>query len=196
MKTEQERKTILQAQKQPRAFAHLYDYYFPRIYAYVSYRVSSPQDAEDLVAEVFFRVVRDLKRFEWRGIGSFAAWLFRIAHNLIADYYRQEGRNALSSSDSSVEPASSMLGPEEAITQQQAFYQVRALIATLSPRRQEVITLKFFGGLRNHEIADILGLDARTVASHLSRGLRDLEQRYVAHGQSETVYHVMMENPA
>jgi RNA polymerase sigma factor (sigma-70 family) len=74
--------------------------------------------------------------------------------------------------------------PEEALTQQETFEQMRALLATLSPRRQEVITLRFFGGLRNQEIAGILGLDERTIASHLSRGLQDLRDLYA--GQTTT----------
>jgi RNA polymerase sigma factor (sigma-70 family) len=80
--------------------------------------------------------------------------------------------------------------PEEILTQEEAFQHMRALIATLSPRRQEIITLKFFGGLRNGEIADILELDERTVASHLSRGLRDLQYKYVAQTQSQALMEV------
>jgi DNA-directed RNA polymerase specialized sigma24 family protein len=45
----------------------------------------------------------------------------------------------------------------------------------LSPRRQEVVTLRFYGGLRNREIARVLGLDERTVAAHLCRAIQDLE---------------------
>jgi RNA polymerase sigma-70 factor (ECF subfamily) len=189
MTPEQEYEYIQQAQKDPRAFMHLYDHYFPRIYAYVRYRVHNSQDAEDLIADTFFKAIRKLGSFKWRNEGSFAAWLFCIAHNLIVDYYRQHERTVLSleTSDSLTKPTSQASLPEVVLTQQETFRQVRALIATLSPRRQEVITLKFFGGLRNHEIANILGLDERTVASHLSRGLRDLERRYTAQVQSEVM---------
>jgi RNA polymerase sigma factor (sigma-70 family) len=69
---------------------------------------------------------------------------------------------------------------------------MRALVATLSPRRQEIVTLKFFAGLRNREIADVLELDERTVASHLSRGLQDLQTRYRAQVQSEVVGEVVV----
>ena len=55
---------------------------------------------------------------------------------------------------------------------------MRWLIGSLSPRRQEIVTLKFFGDLRNTEIAQVLGLDERTVASHLCRGLADLHRLY------------------
>lgn len=57
---------------------------------------------------------------------------------------------------------------------------MRALIETLAPQRQKVVLLRFFAGLRNREIARVLGLDERTVASHLSRGIQDLHQKYLS----------------
>jgi len=192
MTPEQEYEYVQQAQKDPRAFMHLYDHYFPRIHAYVRYRVQNSQDAEDLIADTFFEAIRKLGNFKWRRESSFAAWLLRIAHNLIVDYYRQHKHVALSfeSGDDLTELTNRAPSPEVVLRQEETFRQVRALIATLSPRRQEVIILKFFGGLRNYEIADILGLDERTVGSHLSRGLRDLEHRYAAQVQSEVMAEV------
>jgi RNA polymerase sigma factor (sigma-70 family) len=189
MTPEQERRYIQQAQTDPQAFVYLYDHYFPRIHAYVCYRVHGSQDAEDVIADTFLRAIRELKRFRWRNEGSFAAWLFRIAHNLVVDHYRQYERIAASSrpDENPVDLASRAPLPEEILAQQETFRQMRELIATLSPRRQEVITLKFFGGLRNHEIAAILELDERTVAAHLSRGLQDLQGRYTAYVRPEAM---------
>ena len=70
------------------AFGRLYDAYLPRIYAYVGYRLPA-EDVEDVVAETFVKMARGLRRFRWRGPGSFSAWLFRIAHNEIAEQYRR-----------------------------------------------------------------------------------------------------------
>ena len=192
MTPEQEYEYIQQAQKDPRAFVHLYDHYFPRIHAYVCYRVHRQQDAEDIIADVFFKAIRGLGHFEWRNKSSFAAWLFRIVHNLIVDYYRQheQAELLLNPREHLAELTSHTPLPDQVLAQRETFQQVRALIATLSPRRQEVITLKFFGGLRNYEIANILGLDERTVAAHLSRGLRDLQRRYTAQVQSEVMAEV------
>ena len=170
MTPEQERDYIQQTQKNPQAFVHLYDHYFPRIHAYIRYRVYDQQDAEDVIADVFFKAIRGLRHFKWRNRNSFAAWLFRIAHNQVVDYYRQHKHVELSfeSDDYHAEPANH----------------------TPLPRRREIIILKFFGGLRNHEISNILELDERTVAAHLSRGLQDLRRRYTAQIQSETTVEV------
>jgi RNA polymerase sigma-70 factor (ECF subfamily) len=186
MTPEREREHIRQARVDLRAFAPLYDHYFPRVYAYVCYRVYDPQDAEDVIADVFVRAIQNLKRFRWRNTNSFAAWLFRIAHNRVVDYGRQRRRAGLplETGDSQVEWADPAPSPEDALAQQETFQHMRAMISTLSPRRQEVITLRFYAGLRNREIARVLGLDERTVAAHLCRALQDL-QKHAAPTQPE-----------
>ncbi|UCC65175.1 MAG: sigma-70 family RNA polymerase sigma factor, partial [Anaerolineae bacterium] len=159
------------------------------VYAYVRYRVHDLQDAEDIIADVFCRAIRTLQRFEWRNANSFAAWLFRIAHNLVIDHFRQRKRAGLSlaPADSLLELADQSPLPEDVLARQEVFQQMRVLIATLSPRRQEIVTLRFYGGLRNCEIARVLGLDERTVAAHLCRALQDLERKFVALTQPELV---------
>lgn len=184
MKREPEQDWAKEARGNPQAFARLYDRYFSRLYAYIRYRVGRVQDAEDLTAEVFLRVVREFEHFEWRHEDSFAAWLFRIAHNLVVDFYRENRKpGGLLSLEELPEPQATSPLPEEFILQREAFHRLRRLVGTLAPRRQEVITLKFFGQLRNQDIAEILGLGERTVASHLCRGLRELHQKYVAETQ-------------
>ncbi len=177
---EQERALVEKARQAPAAFRELYNHYFPRVYAYVSYRVGRVQDVEDLVADTFLRVVERLDEFQWRGEGSFAAWLFRIAHSQVSDFYRRgQGSEELVTLDELPELETNELLPADAVLQREKFAYLRRLIGVLSPRRQEIITLKFFGGLCNKEIAALLGLDERTVASHLCRGVKDLHRQYV-----------------
>jgi RNA polymerase sigma factor (sigma-70 family) len=68
---------------------------------------------------------------------------------------------------------------------EQAFH-IRQMIALLPIKRQEVVILKFFGGLRNKEIAAVLDLDERTVASHLSRALTDLKRLLVTEDHDDS----------
>lgn len=176
MQTIDEPVLIEQVQKQHdvRAFRELYRAYFARIYGYVAYRVSRPQDREDVVADVFLKALESLHRFSYRGEGSFAAWLFRIAHNQIATFYRQTRHETLELEEVG-ELESENAPPERFLLQKETHARLHEFLRQLPPRRQEIITLRFFGGLRNQEIAAILNLDERTVASHLSRGLQDLQ---------------------
>lgn len=178
MDSEPEHALIEQAKRDPDAFGRLYDRYFPRIYGYVAARVGCVPDAEDVVAETFLRALRGLPRFTDRGEGSFAAWLFRIAHNLLDDaryQCRQDAHFELNLND---KRASSEPSPDDAVVDREQARALRELVGTLPARRKEVVILKFYGGLRNREIAAVLGLDERTVASHLYRALDNLRERY------------------
>jgi len=92
-----ERLLIEAAQKDPARFADLYEINFERVYAYIVKRVRDRAETEDLTAEVFHQALANLKRFEWRGI-PFAAWLFRIAANLISDRWQRSGREVTADS--------------------------------------------------------------------------------------------------
>lgn len=175
-----ERDSIRKAHHDPEAFRDLYDHYFPKVYAYVSYRVGRAQDAEDLVAETFLKAIEGLDDFEGKHAGSFAAWLFRIAHNTLVSFYRQQGRREEPVPlDELPDLEANTLLPDDIMLQKEKLAYLRSLIHTLSPRQQEVITLKFFGELRNREIAEALGLSERTVAAYLCRGLEELHRTYV-----------------
>ena len=91
--TDDERELIEAAQADPARFGEVYDRHVDRVYAYVSRRAGSRSVAEDITAEVFQEALANLKRFEWRGV-PFAAWLFRMAANALADHWRRQGRLA------------------------------------------------------------------------------------------------------
>ncbi|HEY6767765.1 MAG TPA: sigma factor [Candidatus Sulfotelmatobacter sp.] len=86
-----ERLLIEAAQKDPSCFGQLYENHFERVYTYVVRRVKDRAETEDLTSEVFHQALANLKKYEWRGI-PFAAWLFRIAANLISDRWERSGR--------------------------------------------------------------------------------------------------------
>lgn len=156
--------------------AAIYDAYVGRVYAYVRARVGSAQDAEDLTAETFLRAVRGLGRFNPRHEEAEAAWLFRIAHNLVANFHRGEARRpALSLEELPMEPLAPGQPAEDA-ERAELRRRLLAMVVRLPPRHQEVVALKYFGGLRNHEIAAALALDQRTVGAYLSRALDELRR--------------------
>jgi RNA polymerase sigma factor (sigma-70 family) len=184
MRAEDEQRLVEAAPRDSLAFRQLYNSYFPRVYAYVSYRVGSAQDAEDLVGGIFMKVVEEIDHFRWQHDNSFAAWIFRIAHNQVGNYHRTKRRAAEQLHlDELPQIAAHALLPEEVLLRKETFAHLYSLVRALSARRREVITLKFFGGLSNREIAGILDLDERTVASNLCRALDDLQEQYELAGE-------------
>src|SRR5260370_7706223 len=83
----EERRLIKAAQSDPARFAEIYENYFELVYGYIARRVRNRAEAEDLTGEVFRKALASLPRFKWRG-APFAAWLFRIASNIIADRFK------------------------------------------------------------------------------------------------------------
>ena len=89
-----ERLLIAAAQRDPRQFAELYEANFHRVYAYVSCKVRSRHEAEDIVSEVFHKALVNIHEYEWRGT-PFIAWLLRIALHSINDRWQKSSREEL-----------------------------------------------------------------------------------------------------
>ncbi len=82
---------VEQAGNDAEAFGLLYERHVRRIYNYIYYRTGNHHDAEDLTARVFQRALRHVGKFENKGV-PFSAWLYRIAHNLVANWHRDRSR--------------------------------------------------------------------------------------------------------
>ena len=105
----EERFLIEAAQKDPSRFAELYELHFERVYAYIARRVRERSAAEELTSHVFHQALANLGKFKWRG-APFAAWLFRIAANSIADRAHRMARE--SSREANPSPEGLAAGPE------------------------------------------------------------------------------------
>ena len=179
-----EQRLVRQAQGDPDALPALYHLYVRRVYAYVASRIDSRQDAEDVVGEVFVKMLTALDQFTNQHGSSFAAWMFTIARNAVSDFYRRQQRTDAAVSAGAL-PQPRADDPDEALSQQDTAARLRQLVGALPERQREVIVLRFFSGLRNNEIARVLEIDERTVAAHVSRGLRSLHEAYVSTMEEE-----------
>lgn len=150
---------------------------YPRIYNYLRYRIRHQQDAEDLSAQVFEQAFARRAQFDPQR-GSFSAWIFRIAHNLCVDYYRRQSREAgwLKPDEALADLATDEASPERSLSQEETRRQLLVALDELSDRDQEIISLKFAGGLRNKDIAEIMAMKEKTVSVVLLRALRRLRQ--------------------
>ena len=156
------------AQDQP--YTEIYRQYLPRILNYIRLRVDGEDLAQDLTAEVFERAIS--KQHTLRRREAFGGWLFTIARNTVAAYYR--GRRPTLSLDETANLPATEPSPPEAVMRSEELARLRAALATLSDREQEIIRLKFLGGLGNKEIAKVLHLRPGHIAVILYRALQKL----------------------
>ena len=159
-----ERSLIEAAQTDPSRFAALYEENFERVYAFVVRRVHDRRDAEDITSEVFHQALRNLNRFEWRGV-PFAAWLYRMAANAIADHYKKSSRETGTAA-------------REITTDETADIERRATlfrsVDRLPPDQRRVIVMRFAEGRSIREIAEELGRSEGAVKQLQWRGLQSL----------------------
>jgi RNA polymerase sigma-70 factor (ECF subfamily) len=163
----EERALIEAAKRDPGRFAQLYELNFDRVYAYVSRRVRERSTAEDITAEVFHHALANIERFEWRG-SPFAAWLFRIAANEIADRTAQSGREVSSAADV---PGGD--DPEEVEERARLFRFVREL----PEDQRSVLEMRFIEGRSIRDIAARLDRTEGAVKQLQFRGVRSLRER-------------------
>lgn len=157
--------------------AVLFQQYYPRIYNYLRYRVSSAEDAEDLIGTVFEQAFAHRAQFD-PGRGAFSTWLFRIAHNELVSYYRK--RTSRSNWETGAEIPTDLVtsdpSPEAQLVHQEVLILMLRCLEGLSQRDQEIISLKFAGRLRNNEISEIMEMPEKTVSVVLLRAVRRLRQ--------------------
>lgn len=155
---------------QPDDYADLYRQSLPRILNYIRLRVGDEDLAQDLTAEVFERAI--CRQHTLRQPAALPAWLFAIARTTVAGYYRKH-RPTVPLEDAEDRPAPG-LSPAEAVMRREELACLRRALAGLSAREQEILRLKFAGGLGNQEIAAVLRLRPGHVAVLQYRALRKL----------------------
>jgi RNA polymerase sigma-70 factor (ECF subfamily) len=166
-----ERLLIEAAQRDPARFADLYELNFERVYTYCVKRVQDRAESEDLTSEVFHQALANLKRFEWRGI-PFAAWLFRIAANLISDRWQRSGREL--ADDQVIESA--QVSPKE-IEEVERRATLFRLVETLPAEQKRVVVLRFVEQKSIKEVASAIRKTEGAVKQLQFRALSTLKAR-------------------
>jgi RNA polymerase sigma-70 factor (ECF subfamily) len=158
----------------PEAFGQLYDVLVDRVYRYVRSRVSNLADAEDLTQRVFMKAIEALPRYEPRGL-PFAAWIFRIARNVVIDAGRMTRDHA--PLDDAMTLLSNDPGPAELALAGDDRATITRALAGLTSDQRDVISYRFFGDLSVAEIAAVLGKSQGAVRVLQFRGLAALRRR-------------------
>ncbi|MEZ4658567.1 MAG: sigma-70 family RNA polymerase sigma factor [Caldilineaceae bacterium] len=172
---QEEVRLILQAQRDPAAFGVLYERYVDRVYAYIFHRVGNPHDAEDLTARTFYRALSRLHTYADRG-APFSAWLFRIAHNLVANWHRDRSRRSFLSLDRLWSHSRTEETPEVQIEQAEKHDALWDAIERLPEERRNLLLYKFSSRLSNVEIGELMNKSESAIKSLYFRTLAALRQ--------------------
>ena len=182
MDLEQEKELVERAKSDTEAFGELYDRYYSQIFGFVLRRTASIEAAQDVTSEVFFKALKNLRRFRWRDV-PFSSWLYRIASHEIANYFRKNKHGQFrleevsdSINFSNASPETELVEAEAELKRHEEFLALHENISKLPVKYQEVITLRFFENKQLREIGEILGKREGTVKSLLHRGLEKLRE--------------------
>jgi RNA polymerase sigma-70 factor (ECF subfamily) len=170
---EAENELIKAAQLNPKAFEPIYTSYFERIVGFIYHRVENKEMAFEITAQVFYRALDNLPKYESRGL-PFSAWLFRIASNELNQWFRKnkaqrilnidlEGLNEIK--NDTVEPGSAETDP-----------QLFAALQQLEDDELELVNMRFFEKRSFKEICDILQVGESACKMRLYRILEKLKQ--------------------
>ena len=170
-----EQRLVERAKDDPGAFGELYDLHFDRIYAYIYRKTGDRQAAEDLTADTFMKALMNIRGYRYTG-QPFAAWLYRIASNVVIDYYRvrrptaplEEGLPIISSMGHTPEEAALALDDQQAVAR---------AVRSLSPDQQDVVLMRFAGDMKLKDIAAALGKTEGAVKALLFRALGALRSK-------------------
>ena len=170
----EERELVERAKEDPDAFGALYDRYFPQIYRFAYSRVRDQSLAEDVTSEVFFKALRNIKRYTYSG-HPFSSWLYQIALNAVADHYRGPTGKEVELEEGAGMPSQEPAVVDEVVRRDRS-RRVWAAIDQLPQHQRTAMILKFSEDKKIEEIAVIMGKSAGAVKLLLHRGVERLRK--------------------
>ena len=155
------------------AFSVLYNENLKKIYNYIYYRTGNTNDAEDLTSRVFQRALNHISKYKKTAV-PFSAWLYRIAHNLVANWHRDNNRRKEVPLEEQTETKNKQEIPEREVEDRQDIEFLLKALHRLSDDRQTVIILKYVEDLSNSEIGKIMRKSEGAIKSLYHRTLLEL----------------------
>lgn len=165
---------IQAAQRDPALFRPLYTRYYEPVFRFVFRRTADEELTADICSQVFLKAIQRLSEYSFRGV-PFSAWLFRIASNEVAQFYRHQQKNRVVSAEES------QIGDvaEEIEGEDNEALRAQLLVALdeLKPGDMELIEMRFFEQRSFKEIADITGMTESNAKVKTYRILERLKKR-------------------
>lgn len=166
------------------AFSLLYERYVTKIFNYIYYRTGNTTEAEDLTERVFYRALGHISNYRNMGL-PFSAWLYRIAHNLVANWHRDNARRKEYPLEDHINLPFHGDHPEVSMIKTQEKDKLLSIIRELPEERQIVVILKFVEHLSNSEIAVIMNRSEGAIKSLYHRTLMQLRNDIASASENE-----------
>jgi RNA polymerase sigma-70 factor (ECF subfamily) len=184
MHKESDSALIARAQEDPETFGLLYKRYVGRIYNYIYYRTGNHHDAEDLTARTFYKALKHFPRYVDKG-APFSAYLYRIAHNIVANWHRDTGRRQIVSFDNLSITMPRQQEPIAVAERKDEQEQLLQAVRQLPPERQQLLILKLVEQMSNAEIAEVMGRTEGAIKSLYHRTLVALREELTSEDGNE-----------
>ena len=163
------------------AFDILLNRHQDRLFNYIFFLVRSREVAEDIFQETFVKAITTLQQGRYQNDGKFAAWITRIAHNLVIDQFRIERNENTVSNDEAeydlLNDAKLSEGTiENRMVNEQVLKDVRALIDELPDCQREVVFMRYYQDLSFKDIADITGVSINTALGRMRYAILNMRR--------------------
>jgi RNA polymerase sigma-70 factor (ECF subfamily) len=180
---------VLYAKGENTAFDVLLNRYKNSIHSYIYFIVRNNDLTEDIFQETFVKAIMTIKQGRYTENGKFKAWITRIAHNLIIDYFRQErNENTVSNDDAEMDLFNNIKLCDETIedhlVRRQVLSDVKKLVQHLPENQREVLKMRYYQDLSFKEIADLTGVSINTALGRMRYAILNM-RRMAAENQME-----------
>lgn len=170
-----EQEMVMAAQRNANAFGVLYDRYFSSIFGFIYRRTDSESLAGDLTSQTFYKALKGLKKYTFRGL-PFSAWLYRIAANEVNKYYRSQKTNKVFSLEE--ERIRELVGEDQEQDSEERIQLLIKFLSQLPTEMMEAIELRFFEGKGFKEIAFILDISESAAKMRTYRAVEKLKEQF------------------
>lgn len=163
------------------AFDALLGRHQERLFNYIYFIVRSRELAEDIFQETFVKAIMTLQQGRYTNDGKFAAWITRIAHNLVIDQFRTDrNENTVSNDESEIDLLNNAKYSEGTIENRmvndQVLKDVRMLIDELPDCQREVVFMRYYQDMSFKEIADVTGVSINTALGRMRYAVLNLRR--------------------
>lgn len=166
---------VYKAKRDPAAFGELYEKYYNAVYKYIYVRTKKQTLTEDIVSTAWEKALHKIHTLTSNDGIVFTAWIFTIARNALYEHFRHKHHIQTVPIEDYDPPSTEQTDAQ--VKQKEIHTQITIVMQALPSLQREIVSLRFFGDMKNKEIAGVIGTTEQIVAVNLSRALKTMHKR-------------------